>query len=93
MTSFKHCFVITLATVLLMAATWALPPEARAQVCVSDSNGSGEVTVNELITLVNIALGNAQPSACPTGVPSGDTVDIVLILQAVNNALNGCEMA
>ena len=43
-----------------------------------------------LLTLVGIALGNARPSACPNGVPSGAEVDIALILQAVNNALNGC---
>jgi hypothetical protein len=58
--------------------------------CIGDCDRSGEATVDELITLVNIALGNAQPSACPDGVPSGTEVDIALIIQAVNNALNGC---
>ena len=58
--------------------------------CVGDCDASGDVTVGELITLVNIALGNAQVSDCPHGVPSGTEVDIALILQAVNNALNGC---
>jgi len=48
------------------------------------------VTIDGLITLVNIALGNAQPSACLDGVPSGADVDIALILQAVSNPLNGC---
>ena len=57
--------------------------------CSGDCDGSGDVTVNELITLVNIALGTAQPSACPHGVPSGGTVDVALIIQAVNNALSG----
>jgi hypothetical protein len=46
--------------------------------------------VNEIITLVNIALGTAQPSACASGVPSGAEVNVALIMQAVNNALNGC---
>jgi hypothetical protein len=41
-------------------------------------------------TLVNIALGDAQPSACPDGVPSGAGVNIALIIQAVTNALNSC---
>jgi hypothetical protein len=40
--------------------------------------------------MVNIALGNAQPSACPHGIPSGAEVDIALIIQAVNNALSSC---
>ena len=51
------------------------------------------MAINELITLVNIALGTAQPSACPHGVPSGADVDVALIIQAVNNALNGCSGA
>ena len=58
--------------------------------CVGDCNGNGRVTIDDLLTLVNIALGSAQPSACPDGVPSGDNVDIVLILQAVSNAFDGC---
>ena len=58
--------------------------------CVGDCEASGEVTVDEIITLVNIALGNVQASVCPHGVPSGAEVDIALIIQAVNNALNQC---
>ena len=57
--------------------------------CAGDCNGDGEVTVNEIITLVNIALGNAGASACPDGIPSGGSVNIALIIQAVNNALSG----
>jgi hypothetical protein len=58
--------------------------------CLGDCNGNGQVTIDDLLTLVNIALGSAQPLACPDGVPSGDNVDIALILQAVSNALHGC---
>ncbi|HXQ24735.1 MAG TPA: hypothetical protein VN812_23865 [Candidatus Acidoferrales bacterium] len=66
--------------------TMTSPPAA----CVGDCDASGSVTVDEILTLVNIALGTAQLSACPDGVPSGDEVNIALILTAVNNALNGC---
>ena len=66
----------------------AQPPPTTP--CVGDCDGSGEVPVNEVITLVDIALGNALPSACPHGVPSGAEVNVALIIQAVNNALNGC---
>lgn len=63
----------------------------RCTTCVGDCNGDGSVTVDELITVANIALGNAQASACPHGIPSGTAVDISLIIQAVNNALTrGC---
>ncbi|MGD0947975.1 MAG: hypothetical protein ABSA52_11130 [Candidatus Binatia bacterium] len=61
--------------------------------CTGDCDGNGEVTVDDLLTLVNVALGNAEPSLCPYGVPSGAEVDIALILQAVDNALNGCAAA
>jgi hypothetical protein len=59
-------------------------------VCFGDCDTSGSVSVDELVTLVNIALGIAQPSACPDGIPSGNGVNINLILTAVNHALNGC---
>ena len=62
------------------------PPQA----CTGDCDGTGTVAVNDLITLASIALGNANVSACPHGIPSGTAVDISLIIQAVNNALSGC---
>ena len=48
------------------------------------------MTIDELLTLVNVALGNAQPAAGAHGVPSSAAVDIALLIQAVTNALNGC---
>jgi hypothetical protein len=39
---------------------------------------------------MNIGLGDAGASACLNGVPSGTAVDIALVIQAVNNGLNGC---
>ena len=51
---------------------------------------AGRVTVNEIIVLVNIALGSAEPAACAAGIPSGAHVDVALIIQAVNSTLNGC---
>jgi streptogramin lyase len=58
--------------------------------CVGDCNGDGQVTVNEVLTMVNIALGNADATACANGIPSGAQVDVALVLTGVNNALNGC---
>jgi len=57
-------------------------------VLVGDCSGTGSVTISGIITLVNIALGNAEASACPHGIPSGSDVNIALIIQAVNNALS-----
>jgi hypothetical protein len=61
--------------------------------CAGDCDGSGDVTVNEIIVLVNITLGSAEPSACLQGIPSGRDVDITLVIAAVSNALNACPAA
>jgi hypothetical protein len=49
------------------------------------------VTIDELITMVNIALGTRNVSECSVGDTSGDgQITIDEIIQAVNRALNGC---
>jgi hypothetical protein len=60
--------------------------------CVGDCNGNHSVvTVDELLTMVNIALGNAQVTACLAGDANHDMqITIDEILAAVNNALTGC---
>ena len=61
-----------------------------AGACAGDCNGNGQVGTDALLTLVNIGLGNAQPSTCWVGIPDGAEVDSALIIQAVNHALKGC---
>jgi predicted dienelactone hydrolase len=59
--------------------------------CAGDCDGDGEVTIEELIILVNIALGNAAVTACTAGDTDGDgTIAIDEIIRAVNAALSGC---
>ena len=70
--------------------TGATSTATTPPLCVGDCDGGSVVTIGELITLVNIALGSAQPSACAHGVPDGAAVDIALLIRAVNNTLNGC---
>jgi len=66
-------------------------PRCAACACVGDCTGDGSVTVNELLTMVNIALGNAHVGTCMTGDANHDMqITIDEILTAVNNALNGC---
>ena len=60
--------------------------------CFGDCDGDQHVTVDELVTLANIALGNAPATACVSGNLSGDmalTVDG--IVKAVRNAISGCQ--
>jgi hypothetical protein len=49
------------------------------------------VTVDEILTMVNIALGNAPVTDCEAGDSNHDMhITVDEILTAVNNALNGC---
>jgi YVTN family beta-propeller protein len=56
--------------------------------CVGDCNGDHQVTVTEILTMVNMALGNG--GTCPNGLAAGVTPDVSAILTAVNNVMDGC---
>jgi hypothetical protein len=59
--------------------------------CVGDCNVDLQVTVDEILTMVNIALGNAETTSCLAGDANLDQqITIDEVLTAVNNALNGC---
>lgn len=59
--------------------------------CVGDCDGLGQVTIDELLTMVNIALDNTPVGACTAGDRNHDgSISVDEILAAVNNALNGC---
>ena len=59
--------------------------------CVGDCGGNKSVTVDEVLTMVNIALGTADVATCAAGDPNNDRqVTVDEILTAVNNGLNGC---
>jgi hypothetical protein len=74
-----------------VAVTFTPTPTAPPALCVGDCAGNGEVTVDELLLMVNIALGNALPSQCVAGDKNHDgEITIDEILTAVNNALTGC---
>jgi len=64
--------------------------ESRA-ICAGDCGGDGEVTVNELILGVNIALGNASLDECASFDTDGSgDVTVNELIAAVNSALNSC---
>lgn len=67
---------------------------ARAQeACTGDCNTSGDVTVDEILKGVNIALGTAELSVCEKFDSSGDgQVTVDEIVGAVTFALEGCPM-
>jgi hypothetical protein len=78
--------VVAVSTCIVLSSS-----RAPAQVCVGDCDSLGHVTVEEVLTMVNIALGNDSVSSCGAGDANGDSqITIDEILAAVNNALSGC---
>ena len=55
--------------------------------CPGDCNGDDEVTVDEILSLVTIALGNSEIDSCENLLVIPEVTEIV---QAVNVALFGC---
>jgi len=59
--------------------------------CPGDCDGDGVVTINELITAVNIALGNARTTACSNADIDGDgSVTVNEIVAGVISVLESC---
>jgi len=67
--------------------TWT----SGGQPCVADCNQDGEVTIDDLITALNVAFDPAKLATCPSADHNGDgEVAIDEIILAVNAALGGC---
>lgn len=59
--------------------------------CAGDCNDDRAVTVDELVLLVNVALGREPLEVCPTGDLDGDgSLTVNEIIVAVLSALEGC---
>jgi hypothetical protein len=81
------CAAVICALTLLIA-----PPPATAQ-CAGDCSGDGQVTVDEVIIGVNIALGEMRVEQCMAIDANGDRqVTVEEIVGAVNAALEGCPL-
>jgi hypothetical protein len=73
------------------ATTGQLTIVGSAPACPGDCNGDGQVSVDEIVTGVGIALGNAPLSVCPAFDLNHDgSVSVDEIIAAVNAALNRC---
>ncbi|MBI3782812.1 MAG: hypothetical protein HY270_05355 [Deltaproteobacteria bacterium] len=59
--------------------------------CPGDCRGDGQVTVDEILALVKIALGQTTLATCPSGdIDDNGDIGIDEILAAVRRALEGC---
>jgi hypothetical protein len=70
-----------------------IAPQPSSAQCAGDCNADGHATVDELVTMINVALGDASVLACPVGDASldGDTT-VDEITAAIDAALSGCTL-
>ena len=81
--------VVPVTTMLVGLALLVANP-GRSAALVGDCGNDGEVTIEEVTLIVNIALGNQPASACPPGDSDGDgDITIDEVVAAVGIALNG----
>jgi hypothetical protein len=79
-------FLLCALTATLLAVT-----PVRARACPGDCDGSGAVTINELVALVDLGLSGLAPDACLAGDVDGDgQITIDELIAAVSSALLGC---
>jgi len=75
--------------VLALGAVFAASPAPG--LCTGDCNRDDVVSINELLSGVNISLGGADMSSCPDFDRNGDgRVSVDELIAAVSSALNGC---
>jgi len=71
--------------------TFTATPLPDAGVCVGACTDGEMVSVNDLLAVIEIAAGRTTLDACPAADGDGDgQVSLDEVLQAVNNALDGC---
>jgi hypothetical protein len=76
---------------LWVTALVLLTLRSAAPACVGDCEMDGRVTVTELITMVDVALGSAAVSACMPGDADNDgTIRVHEIVLGVNSFSNDC---
>ena len=77
-----------LVTAMVVGATLLAVP---VHACSGDCDANGVVSVNELIVMVNMALGSRDMSACPVADANGDgKITINELVMATGQALSGC---
>jgi hypothetical protein len=75
----------------LVVVTLAGPAAAQVPACIGDCNSNKQVTVEELVRGVNIALGGQAVETCTSfDRNENDAVTIDELIAGVNSALQGC---
>ena len=83
------CTALAILATSALAAVELIPQ--LLPTCIGDCDGRGDVSIDEIIRLVNVALGEASADNCFAADGNGDgEVAIDDLLMAVNGALEGC---
>ena len=83
---------------MVLIASMVAPLASRAAdpCCEGDCNGDAAVRINELVAVVDVALGTQPLSACENGFcpcsgpDPGEICEFTMAIRAVDNALYGC---
>ena len=80
-----------MALIALLCFLLALTAPNATAACDGDCGDDGEVTIDELILGIDIALGRARVDRCPSIDADGDgNIAVDEIVGAVDEAVNGC---
>lgn len=75
----------------MLAAVLAFGPPRAGATCAGDCRVDGEVTVDDIIVMVNVALEPAQIESCRAGDENSDgEITVNEIVAGMSNLLNGC---
>ena len=89
----QRVIVLAFAAMIAALSGGAPNPAAAASACTGDCDSSGQVTVNEILEMVNIALGLDAVPACRAGDANQDgMITVDEILKAVTLALTRCPL-
>jgi hypothetical protein len=92
----RHVVLILAEPRPVHAGTVSAAPLAEPDTtgCAGDCNADGQVAIDEILRLVNLALGNGQADGCAVAdVDHNQQITVDEIVAAINNALNGCPPA
>jgi len=79
------------AGLIIVVMLVSIAARGAVAACVGDCRSTGVVSVADVIVMVDIVLGTADPQTCSNGDGNGDgAIKINDIVAAVNNALSGC---
>jgi hypothetical protein len=80
------CWSVVAVFGLPLATVWSTA-SAQQSACVGDCQSNNSVTVDDILTMLNIALGGGEITACENGDANGDgKITIEDIVVAINNA-------